>query len=207
MRPGPVRMRGVLTTWNDERGFGFVAPAVGGPDVFVHVSSFTSRSPRPVVGDEVSYELEFSPDGRPRAARAENLRPEGPHPVPRIPRPVSSRAGRLGYLAIVAFGAIVLVVGLLQPIPLWVWVLYGGMTLVAFVAYAIDKRAAMSGGWRVPEASLLAIGVVGGWPGAIVAQQLLRHKTVKSSFQVTFWVSVLVNVVGFVLLAWLARSV
>ena len=66
---------------------------------------------------------------------------------------------------------------------------------------AADKTAARSGRWRVSERTLLNLGLIGGWPGAIIAQQVLRHKSKKTAFQRAFWVTVLVNVVAFVLLA------
>lgn len=57
---------------------------------------------------------------------------------------------------------------------------------LAFAAYGIDK-AAVGGVWRFPEAFLHLLGFVGGWPGALVAQRVFRHKSRKVSFQVTFW--------------------
>jgi len=201
-------MSGVLTTWNDERGFGFVAPAVGGADVFVHISAFGPDQPRPARGDEIGYELEFSPEGKPRAGRATVL---SPVPAERLPeQPLfpklapTRRASKLGYLAVIGFAGIALVVALTRPVPYWVWILYVGMSFVTFVAYALDKRAAASAGWRLSESSLLALGLACGWPGAILAQQLVRHKTVKMSFQVVFWITVVVNVIAFVVFTWVA---
>jgi uncharacterized membrane protein YsdA (DUF1294 family) len=51
------------------------------------------------------------------------------------------------------------------------------------------------------------LGLACGWPGALLAQQLLRHKTAKGSFVATFWGTVVVNVAGFVALhsPWAAR--
>ncbi|MFT4029403.1 MAG: cold shock and DUF1294 domain-containing protein [Protaetiibacter sp.] len=208
MKPGPVRMSGVLTSWNDERGFGFVTPAVGGPDVFVHISAFSADHPRPVEGDEVGYLLEYSPEGKPRAGQATVLvevpRPDPPAPPPHPRLAPGRRASRFGYLAILGFIGIAVTVALIRPIPYWVWILYLGMSLATFVAYALDKRAAATHGWRLSESSLLALGLACGWPGAIVAQQVVRHKTVKMSFQVVFWVTVVVNVVAFVVFSWVA---
>jgi uncharacterized membrane protein YsdA (DUF1294 family)/cold shock CspA family protein len=211
MKPGPVRMTGELTTWNDERGFGFVAPAVGGPDVFVHISAFDDGAPRPVQGDDIGYVLEFSPEGKPRAShaeltsRSEEAGDRSPGKQRKRVLTPSHHTGRLSYIAVAGFIAIFAVVWLFViPLPLWVVVLYGGMSLVTFIAYALDKRAAATDGWRVAEGSLLALGLVGGWPGAIVAQQMFRHKTVKVSFQVVFWVTVVVNVVAFVVFAWVS---
>ncbi|WP_167050930.1 cold shock and DUF1294 domain-containing protein [Salinibacterium sp. ZJ77] len=204
MKPGPVRMTGVLTAWNDGRGFGFIAPTLGGTDIFVHVSAFPEGSERPAVGDEIDYVLQLSPDGRPRAASA-RLQRRAPVPA-RVRRAVPPpRSSPFGYLSILAFGCIVLISSQLAPVPLWVFVLYGGASLVAFIAYAVDKRAAQLQAWRVEEGSLLALGLIGGWPGAILAQQVFRHKTLKVSFQRMFWVTVVLNVLGFVVLSWIAR--
>jgi uncharacterized membrane protein YsdA (DUF1294 family) len=68
------------------------------------------------------------------------------------------------------------------------------------VAYAIDKSAAVSGRWRTPEQTLHLFSLAGGWPGALLAQQVLRHKTSKESFIAAFWLTVLLNAAAFV--AW-----
>lgn len=83
---------------------------------------------------------------------------------------------------------------LVEGLPLWVLGAYGAASLLCFVAYWKDKRAAVANRWRTPESTLLLLGLVGGWPGAVVAQQTLRHKTVKRSFQSAFWVTVVLHV-------------
>jgi len=74
---------------------------------------------------------------------------------------------------------------------------------VCFAAYARDKAAARSRARRTPERRLLLLGLVGGWPGAVLAQQVLRHKTAKASFQALFWSSVAAHVAAAGALAWL----
>lgn len=66
-------------------------------------------------------------------------------------------------------------------------------SLIAFILYAIDKQAAIQGETRIPETTLHLVGLLGGWPGAMLAQRGLRHKTRKASFQRTYWLTVLVN--------------
>jgi uncharacterized membrane protein YsdA (DUF1294 family) len=80
-------------------------------------------------------------------------------------------------------------------------VVYLTASVVAFCAYAIDKAAARRGGRRIPERTLHLIALLGGWPGALVAQRIFRHKTIKASFQRMFWFTVVLNcaVVGWLL--------
>lgn len=82
---------------------------------------------------------------------------------------------------------------LVWSVPAWVPVVYLGMSLLTGVVYAVDKSAARRQAWRVQESTLHLLALLGGWPGAVVAQQVLRHKTVKASFRATFWVTVVVN--------------
>ena len=96
-----------------------------------------------------------------------------------------------------AFAAGYTFVALVRGLPLWTHLLYAGASALCLVLYAVDKHAARAGRERIPESMLLWPGTVGGWPGAIVAQQAWRHKTVKASFRVRFWLSVIVNVAVF----------
>jgi uncharacterized membrane protein YsdA (DUF1294 family) len=59
--------------------------------------------------------------------------------------------------------------------------------------YAKDKNAAMRDRWRTPESTLHTLSLLGGWPGARIAQSFLRHKSKKNSFRCTYWVTVIVN--------------
>jgi len=69
--------------------------------------------------------------------------------------------------------------------------------------YAIDKSAARKGAWRTQESTLHLLSLAGGWPGALIAQQKLRHKTRKPSFRVVFWITVVLNCGAFL---WLMTS-
>ncbi len=77
-----------------------------------------------------------------------------------------------------------------------VWYLVIG--LVTFFVYSKDKRAAINGNWRVPEKTLHIFSVVGGWLGALIAQDKLRHKTQKQPFRAIYWLTVVINVAAFV---------
>lgn len=71
--------------------------------------------------------------------------------------------------------------------------IYAVMSVVTFVVYAADKSAARQGRRRVSESTLHALSIIGGWPGALLGQQVLRHKTRKQPFRTVFWVTVVVN--------------
>ncbi|PMG99633.1 DUF1294 domain-containing protein [Vibrio lentus] len=68
---------------------------------------------------------------------------------------------------------------------------------LTFVVYAKDKRAAINGNWRVPEKTLHIFSVAGGWLGALIAQDKLRHKTQKQPFRAIYWLTVVINVAAF----------
>ena len=79
------------------------------------------------------------------------------------------------------------------PIPA-LGALYACASLICFAAYALDKSAARAGRRRTPERTLLLLGLACGWPGAVLAQRWLRHKSAKRSFQLKFWFTVAMNV-------------
>ncbi len=190
-----MRFKGSLKSWNDERGFGFIEPAEGGQEIFVHIKAFASRSVRPKIGQLLNFEVEINSDGKRRATK---VQPAGGA------RPRRSNAprewGTASLLAIPAFLLLYLLVATVWRVPGWVAVAYLASSVVCFVYYAVDKSAAAAGRWRVPESTLIVLGLACGWPGAIVAQQVLRHKSNKEEFRSAFWTSVVLNILAFVVL-------
>ncbi len=136
-----------------------------------------------------------------RKNKPSSLTPKAVRPKPQHTGRKSQPVSAASWWAIPAFAAVYLVLALVRYVPFQVGLVYLGASLVCFMAYAFDKSAARAGRWRTSEQSLLVLGLVGGWPGAIAAQQLLRHKTAKPSFQTAFWATVLLNVAAFVALA------
>lgn len=67
-------------------------------------------------------------------------------------------------------------------------------SIITFLVYAQDKSAAQHNRWRTKESTLHSLALTGGWPGALLAQKVLRHKSSKAAFQRVFWVTVVVNV-------------
>lgn len=191
-----MRFEGTLTTWNDDRGFGFIAPSQGGQEIFVHVNAFSSRSGRPEVNQLVSFEVEPGPQGKKRAKKVSPLRKAAPSRRTRSASP--AQWGTATLFVIPVFLLLYLAVSVLWKPPLWIAAIYGAASVITFVAYAMDKSAATQGAWRTPESTLHVLALACGWPGALLAQQFLRHKSAKAEFRATFWVTVILNVAGFV---------
>ena len=87
-------------------------------------------------------------------------------------------------------GALSLYVKGSSGLPLLAYVVASGL---AFGVYGYDKRQAKAGEWRIPEKALHAIELLGGWPGALLAQQVFRRKTRKLSYQLWFWLIVVAH--------------
>ncbi len=194
-----MRIEGTLKSWNDERGFGFIEPTLGGQEVFVHVKAFDVRLGRPQIGQRLTFEIEMSAEGKKRAKHVQPLRVV--RSGNRRTKDSPAQWGTASYFTIPLFLALYVVVSVAWHVPKWVAGLYFAASLVCFIAYAVDKSAARANRWRVSEDTLIFLGLAGGWPGAIVAQQVLRHKSNKRSFRSAFWGSVVMNVVGFLALS------
>jgi uncharacterized membrane protein YsdA (DUF1294 family)/cold shock CspA family protein len=191
-----MRFEGQLKSWNDERGFGFIEPLKGGDEIFVHIKSFPAGTGRPSAGLLLTFEVELGPQGKKRAHAVQFVRSTRRGRSPRAETSAPWTVARV--LAVPVFIGVYLLVAARWPVSPWVAAFYGIASLVAFVAYAFDKSAARHGGWRTPESTLHGLGLVGGWPGALLAQQLLRHKAFKPSFVAAFWATVCLNMAGFV---------
>jgi len=180
-----MRYQGKVTRWKDEQGFGFIVPNGGGEAVFLHIKSFSRRGRRPVDGEIVTYDLVF--DGKARA-RAQSVAFVDESAI--VPLGKSDAVWLLMALVSMAF---VVHAAWLGKLPKLAPAIYVVASLFAFAVYAWDKSAARNGEWRTQESTLHLLALVGGWPGALFAQKLLRHKSKKTSFQVMFWVTVLAN--------------
>lgn len=188
-----MRTKGRIASWNDEKGYGFIQPQSGGGRVFVHIKAFANPARRPEVNQVVTFALATDLRGRTCAVNATL-------PGDRVRRDRRRRSGSVSTLGAMAFLVIVGVSVLTAKVPPLILGLYVVASLVTFIAYAVDKSAAKKGDWRTPESTLHLLSLAGGWPGALVAQQKLRHKSKKQPFRVVFWITVLLNSAAF---AWL----
>ena len=206
-----AKFQGTLTNWNDDRGFGFIKPDGGGQDIFVNIKAFGRVSERPTNGAKLSFEVELGAEGKKRATRVECIRSAGAigqrtQPAKRSRRPASAASTGASWpvLALVSFA----IFAVLYAWATFRWgvhyyVLLGYLALSGwtYVMYMHDKTAAELGEWRVSEGGLHLLGLLGGWPGANLAQHFLRHKSKKTSFRVKHWVMVCLNLGVFAFMA------
>ncbi|MES2534510.1 MAG: cold shock and DUF1294 domain-containing protein [Pseudomonadota bacterium] len=181
-----MRFQGRITTWKDDQGFGFITPNGGGDQVFVHIKSFSHRQRRPSGNEIVTYEVSTDEQRRMKARNVAFITSRA-----RAAAPGNHRVSSL----VLAFLFLTFIIGLVfvGKLPLTLLGLYLGSSMVTFIVYALDKSAARSGRWRTQESTLHLLSLIGGWPGALIAQQHLRHKSKKMSFQFGFWITVALN--------------
>ena len=184
-----MRKTGKVVSWKDDKGFGFIEPTAGGKQVFVHIKAFPRGTGRPTIGSDVTYNEVCDSQGKVRAEAAELLTSG-----------LSFGPALKAFIVALMFLLVVAGVVALNILPVHVLWLYLGMSLVTFVLYAVDKSAAKKGAYRTPEDTLHMLALLGGWPGALYAQQLLRHKSSKQSFRIVFWITLALNVAAFVYL-------
>ncbi|MDH2248356.1 DUF1294 domain-containing protein [Stutzerimonas kunmingensis] len=216
-----MEQRGTLKSWNDQKGFGFIRPQQGGEDVFAHISAVHGER-RPLVGDRVLYVSGRDPQGRLRAEHlrldapltldqpAIRQRPGSqrkPAEQQARPRATARAAGKparqlvagniqqlplklvlFGLLCLLPLAGSLLRLGAVLPLAI-----YAVASLLTFVLYWRDKHSALKDRWRTPETTLHFFELAGGWPGALVAQQVFRHKTRKLSYQLAFWLIVMLH--------------
>jgi uncharacterized membrane protein YsdA (DUF1294 family)/cold shock CspA family protein len=182
---------GKVVEWNDERGFGFILPEDGGRKVFFHISNFPQRRGRPVVGQECRYDTVKTD----RGDKAVDI-----SPLCALDRAIGmlDRIGlveaesRMSWVAL-SFLAGVVMLMIAGRVPFAVPVVYVFASLLSFAQYERDKSKSELGAWRIPEKRLHYLSLVGGWPGALMAQQRYRHKTQKMAFRRVFWATVFTN--------------
>jgi uncharacterized membrane protein YsdA (DUF1294 family)/cold shock CspA family protein len=187
------RYQGKVASWNDDKGFGFIAPNGGGAAIFVHIKAFGDRRTRPASGDVVSFDLASNERGQPRADNVAFV--NGGRPARS-----SAPAGAMSVIIALGFLAAIAVAVFAAVLPRAILGLYIVASVLALMAYAIDKSAARNNRWRTKESTLHLFALVGGWPGALLAQRIFKHKSQKQSFREVFWLTVVLNCAG---LGWL----
>ncbi|HCM1428291.1 TPA: cold shock and DUF1294 domain-containing protein [Vibrio parahaemolyticus] len=178
-----MMMKGQIVEWNDNKGYGFISSVGGELRVFFHISSIKNRGYRPKLNDSVTFDVTEDKKGR---FNAENVLVQGANGFP--------YTVLFGFSFLVAATAsITMFNGVILLIPVYLI-----LSIFTYLMFAWDKQAAQNGSWRTPENTLHTLSFVGGWPGALLAQFQLRHKSRKQPFKFILWVTIVLNISGFV---------
>ena len=181
-----VRLKGKLIKWNEDKAFGFIAPNGGGDHVFIHKTALSNRNRIPKINDIITFSLSKDKQGRYCAD-------EATFSGEKLKKKQAKQVSKFSIYISVIFLSLLATAYFLGHIPQKLVLVYLGASVITFLAYAFDKSKAQRGAWRTPESTLHMFALIGGWPGAAIAQQLLRHKSQKKEFRVGFWFTVLVN--------------
>ncbi|MBT3878469.1 MAG: DUF1294 domain-containing protein [Candidatus Scalindua sp.] len=172
-------MRGIVVKFDVDRGFGFIRSAEAPKDVFVHIKEVEGR-----LSIRVGQKVEFRLVETDRGPSAKNV-----------------VLGRHQMSPKVLYGSIAFICVLLPFVIMvayrWniLFAYFASINAATFILYGYDKAIAGSSVLRIPEFVLQALAIFGGSPAALAAQRIFRHKTIKESFQVVFWVSVVVQII------------
>ncbi len=171
------REKGTLISWNNDKGYGFIRSHNGKKDIFLHLKSLPHYQRRPIIDDILTYEVGVDEKQQLYARYA------------RIKGIAWSPFTIFWFGLTLIFGIYVYFV-IRQTFPFHPLALYVAMSLLTIRAYSRDKSAAQSGKYRIPERRLHLFEILGGWPGALLAQVYYRHKSRKISYQILFWMIV-----------------
>lgn len=190
-----MRHQGRVVKWHADKGYGFLRATDNSKDVFLHISDINRLNKKPEVNDLVSYELIQDEKGRFRASHvAYQIKPKA---ISAVEKP---KRLNLYFLAfILMFFAFLIERTLKGFLPVPLMFIFFGANLIVFLYYYQDKTSATNKAWRTPESTLHWLSLVGGWPGAYIAQKTFNHKHKKSSFVAIYKLTVLLNSIAVML--------
>lgn len=192
---------GIIVRWFDAKGYGFIRSGAHTEDVYFHISDYRVPNKRPSEGETVVFALQCGQKGRPMAVQVQT--PQAARAAAKQHRNTgtSSDGIRSSLFAAGLWFVLLLAAVWVDMLPFDVFIWYGTASTAAFFLYWHDKTAARNGRWRTPENTLHLTALAGGWPGALLAQDYLRHKSQKQPFRTVFFITVALNIVLLVYLS------
>jgi len=210
-------LAGIICQWNDQKGFGFIK-GHDGSSVFFHITSLRGdcrpqvndkvfyipkKDEQARISAAHVRHFELKVDNPKIRVKHSVVSPTKNPYVPQRSLPLTKSkekgtqsSGRIRSLRLkLLLFILLLVLPMLGAVRvfidqqfIWVFVIYILVSLITFYLYWNDKKIAGTNQRRTPEITLHFFEFIGGWIGALVAQQMFRHKTRKISYQLKFWI-------------------
>lgn len=181
-----VRKKGILTTWNNDKGYGFITPIGETKEIFIHISEYQGH---PLLNDQLSFTLSKDKSGRDCAINAIKFHKAKLTPTKKD----TNTVGILSIFSITIFYLILFYFTKESSIQIYIIPYYIMISIFTFFIYSKDKDYAEAGSWRISEKTLHLLSILGGWSGALIAQDKLQHKSSKFSFKIVFFLTILLN--------------
>jgi uncharacterized membrane protein YsdA (DUF1294 family)/cold shock CspA family protein len=186
-----VRYKGKLIKWDPDKAFGFIVPNGGGANIFIHKTALSNKQRTPQINDIITYSISKDKNNRVCASDAtfsgEKLKSKQ-----------QKNSSKFSIYLSVLFLSVITATYFIGQFPQKLLLGYFCCSFITCLIYAFDKSKAQRGAWRTQESTLHIFALIGGWPGAALAQQLLRHKSQKREFRKVFWFTVIVNIGGLI---------
>lgn len=206
---------GTIAKFDNERKFGFIQFDNKNRQIFFHVSRFKAGR-NPNIGEQVLFDIGQDKQGRPVAiniqeaqfvAQKQQERKQKQQAYKAYQERQEQKHGQLNLLCGVSVVCLLIlaIVLLMSGLSLKLLGVYFIMGIVSFFIYYQDKVKAQNNQWRIPENTLHTIDVLGGWIGATFAHKLLNHKATKADFRVVFYITVALNIIGFLALVFYVK--
>ena len=204
-----IQQQGRIIKWQEGRGTGFIETEAG-ESILFHVSELKAAY-LPKVGDEVIFTIGKDSMGRIEAQQIqefadvklsimnksqEKYQHNSKYQQQRSYQAEFEAMRKKHLLLGIGFYAVLILLAVMGKLS-WLFIVwYILLGLITYLIYARDKLAAQRGRWRIPESTLHILSVLGGWVGAMIAQNYLRHKSKKSEFRMTYYATILINLAG-----------
>ncbi len=166
-------MQGYIIQFNEDKGYGFIRSNMQEENIFVHISQ-VKNAKKLSKGQEVEFEIEKTKKGLCAIKVIAGAKQYSPYLI----------------FGIISFAFIILVFSYLSQTMHLLLAYLIAINLTTFLLYGYDKFISSRKKLRVPELNLQTLALLGGSPAALLAQKFFRHKTIKSSFQIIYWIIV-----------------
>nr|WP_315184007.1 DUF1294 domain-containing protein [uncultured Albidiferax sp.] len=196
-----MKKKGKIHHWNTSRGMGFIRSPQTGYDILFRIKDYRGAA-APKEGETVWFDEVTSVHTKPRAIGVSTVSGNADVHSHRPRHYIGRKSSARPFVMLLFLWVVLGVWGVWSyRLPIWLVAAVLGVNLLTVLAYARGQQPARASRWRTPEPILHLLSLLGGWPGAGVAQAILRYRSRKPSFATLYWCTVGLHLA--LLLGWL----